>query len=55
LQPGEPAPYAYIVDLTFDSVEAFQHAFGPHADEVSADIPNYTTIAPIVQISEIKL
>ena len=54
MQPGEPPPYACIVDLTFDSVEAFQNAFGPHADEVSADMPNYTTIAPILQISEIK-
>jgi hypothetical protein len=34
-------------------VEAFQTAFGPHADEVSADMPNYTNIAPIVQISEV--
>jgi uncharacterized protein (TIGR02118 family) len=53
MQPGEPAPYVHIVDLTFDSLDAFQTAFGPHADEVSADMPNYTSIAPIVQISEV--
>jgi uncharacterized protein (TIGR02118 family) len=36
-----------------DSVEDFQAGFGPHAKELMADIPNYTDIAPIVQISDV--
>jgi uncharacterized protein (TIGR02118 family) len=36
-----------------DSVEAFQKGFGPHAKEIMADIPNYTDIAPVMQISEV--
>ncbi len=37
------------------SVEAFQTAFGPHAQAIMADIPNYTDIAPVLQVSEVKL
>jgi uncharacterized protein (TIGR02118 family) len=36
-------------------VEAFQSAFGPHAEEIMADIPNYTDIQPTLQISEVKM
>ena len=51
--PGAPAPYASIGWLTFNSVEEFQNAFGAHAEEIMADIPNYTDIEPQIQISEI--
>ena len=53
--PGAPATYAAICHLHFDSVEAFQKAFGPHAGEIMSDIPNYTDVQPVVQISEVKL
>jgi uncharacterized protein (TIGR02118 family) len=53
--PGSQAPYAAIGHLTFDSVAAFQKSFVPHAAEILADIPNYTNIKPIIQISEITL
>jgi uncharacterized protein (TIGR02118 family) len=39
--------------LYCDSVEAFQGGFGPHAEEILGDIPNYTDLSPIVQISEV--
>ncbi|HEY6483022.1 MAG TPA: EthD family reductase [Steroidobacteraceae bacterium] len=54
-EPGSKPTYVAAGHLTFDSVEAFQKAFGPHAGEIMADIPNYTNAKPIVQISEIKL
>jgi uncharacterized protein (TIGR02118 family) len=41
--------------IYFDSVEAFQTAFGPHAETIMADIPNYTDIEPTLQISEVKI
>lgn len=53
--PGSAAPYLAIGQLQFDSVEAFQASFGPHAPEIMADIPNYTNTQPIIQISEVKL
>jgi uncharacterized protein (TIGR02118 family) len=52
--PGSAAPYLAIGQLQFDSVEAFQASFGPHAQEIMADIPNYTDTQPIIQISEVK-
>ena len=51
--PGEPAPYIAVGHLLFNSIEEFQAAFGPHAEELMADIPNYTNVEPVVQISEI--
>jgi uncharacterized protein (TIGR02118 family) len=41
--------------MVFDSVDAFQAAFGPHAKTIMADIPNYTDIQPTIQISEAKM
>ena len=35
------------------SVEAFQAGFGPHAKEIMGDIPNYTDLAPVIQISDV--
>ena len=53
--PGTDATYQCICNLYFDSVEAFQGAFGPHAAEIMGDIPNYTDAQPVVQISEVKM
>jgi len=39
----------------FDSLEAFQTAFGPHAEAIMADIPHYTDSQPTLQISEVKI
>jgi uncharacterized protein (TIGR02118 family) len=54
-EPGSKATYVAIGYLTFDSVDAFQKSFGPHAGEILGDIPNYTNIKPIVQVSEVTL
>lgn len=54
-EPGAPATYVALGHLMFDSVEDFQGAFGPHAETIMGDIPNYTNINPIIQISEVKL
>jgi uncharacterized protein (TIGR02118 family) len=53
--PGAPPAFVAIAHLTFDSVDAFQKAFGPHADGIMADIPNYTKIEPIIQVSDVKM
>jgi uncharacterized protein (TIGR02118 family) len=54
-EPGSRAPYIAVGHLTFDSVAAFEKAFGPNATEILADIPNFTNTQPIIQISEITL
>ena len=53
--PDSPAPYAAVGNLYFDSIEAFESAFGPNMDKIMADTPNYTNIEPIMQISEVML
>lgn len=53
--PGAPLSYRVIAHMTFDSMEAYQAAFGPHAQSIMADIANYTDLQPIVQISEVKI
>jgi uncharacterized protein (TIGR02118 family) len=51
--PGAPATYVGMCHIFCDSVEAFQAGFGPHTKEILADIPNYTDLQPIIQISEV--
>jgi uncharacterized protein (TIGR02118 family) len=51
--PGAPAIYACVGDVFCDSIEAFQAAFSSHAKEIMADLPNYTDLAPVLQISEV--
>ena len=53
--PDSPAPYAAVGNLYFDSVEAFQTAFGTHMDAIMADASNYTNIEPIMLISEVMI
>ena len=53
--PGEPAPFIAMGHLTFESVECFQASFGPHAEKILADVPNFTNTQPQIQISEIKV
>ena len=54
-EPGSPPTYVALGHLLFDSVEAFQASFGPHVQEIMADIPKYTNVEPTIQISEVKL
>ncbi len=51
--PDSPAVYTCSGHLLCESVEAFQAGFGPHAEEILGDIPNYTDLPPIIQISEV--
>jgi uncharacterized protein (TIGR02118 family) len=53
-QGSRPA-FIAMGHLYFDSVDAFQTAFGPQAAAITADIPNYTDIQPTLQISDVKM
>ena len=52
--PGAPPPFAAMVGFTSESVDAFMGAFVPAMGQLQADIPNYTDIEPVVQVSEIR-
>lgn len=53
--PGSAPAFSAMGHLYFESVEAFQAAFGPHAGAIMGDIPNYTNVQPTIQVSEVKL
>ena len=52
-EPGTPPTYIGMCHIFCDSAEAFQKGFGPHAAEILGDIPNYTDLTPVIQISEV--
>ncbi len=54
-EPGVPAPYVAIAHFLFDSVETFQAAFAANAEAIFADLPNYTDIQPVIQISNVRV
>lgn len=51
--PDSSAPYVAIGYFYFDSMADFKNAMGPHREKIKADVPNYTNIQPIIQISEV--
>lgn len=53
--PGTPPAYVAMGHILFDSILAFQTAFGAHASTFMADVPNYTSIEPLIQVSEVRL
>jgi uncharacterized protein (TIGR02118 family) len=53
--PGSAPTYIAIGHLLFDSVEAFETAYAPHASEILADVPNYTNAKPVIQINQITI
>lgn len=54
-EPGSPPAHHAMAFFDFDSPEAFQGAFGPHAERILSDVPNYTDVEPILEISEIVI
>jgi len=54
VEKGIDGPSVAGVTFYFDSMEAMQGALGsPQMADVMADIPNYTNIAPVMQVSEV--
>jgi uncharacterized protein (TIGR02118 family) len=54
IDKGVDGPYVAAVHFKFESLEAVQAAMGAKGTgEVLADVANYTSIAPVLQTSEI--
>ena len=54
-EPGAPPSFLAMGNMYFDSMEDFQNSFGPNAEKIMGDLPNFTNIEPIVQISEVMI
>ncbi len=53
--PDSAPPYVAMGHLYFESVEDFQTSFSPHAEAIMADIPKYTNVEPILQVSQVHI
>jgi uncharacterized protein (TIGR02118 family) len=52
---GEAPAFFGGCQFYFDSIDAFVKVWGPAAKELTADIPKYTDVTPLVQFNEVKL
>lgn len=54
-EAGSTPAFVALCHFVCDSRQSFEAAFLPNAAQLQGDMPNYTDIAPIIQISEIAL
>ena len=55
VEPGAPAPFQVVGHMWFNSMDDMHGAFAQHGAELMGDIPNYTDLQPLFQISEIAV
>lgn len=48
---GAPPPFWSISEMVFTSRDAFDAAIAAKGDALFADVPNYTDVTPILQVS----
>lgn len=53
--PGSAPAYIAMCHFQFTTAEAFLEAFMPNAPELQGDMPNYTSIEPVIQINELLI
>jgi len=53
--PGSAPPFAAVCQLIFESQVEFEKIFNTISADLIADMPNYTDIDLIFQISELKI
>jgi uncharacterized protein (TIGR02118 family) len=51
--PNDPATYVAIGYLYFETISAYQNSMQQNRDKILKDIPNYTNIQPVIQVSEV--
>lgn len=55
MDPAAPAGFVAMGHMYFETLESFQRSFGPHAEKIMGDVPNFTDTEPVVQISEVVI
>jgi uncharacterized protein (TIGR02118 family) len=53
--PGSAPMYIAMCHFLFESVEDFLAAFNQHAEALQGDMPNYTSLEPIIQFSTVEI
>jgi uncharacterized protein (TIGR02118 family) len=52
--PDVPVPYLAIGYFYFKTMSSFKNTMGPNSAKLRADVPNYTNIQPVIQVSEVQ-
>lgn len=52
-QDGSPLPYVAVINIWIGSQKAFDEATVKHAQELIADVPNFTNGKPVIQTDEV--
>jgi uncharacterized protein (TIGR02118 family) len=50
---GQPAPFVCIGNLYFETVDGYEKGIEASAGSLRSDIPNFTNVTPVRQVSEI--
>lgn len=50
---GQPAPYICIGNLYFETADGYERGIAASGGALRADIPNFTDVPPVRQVSEI--
>jgi uncharacterized protein (TIGR02118 family) len=50
---GQPAPYVCIGNLYFETVDGYEKGIAASAGALRSDIPHFTNVTPVRQLSEI--
>ena len=53
-KPDTPVPYLAIGYFYFETMSSFQNSMRPNSAKLRADIPNFTNIQPVIQVSEVQ-
>lgn len=53
--PNTSAPFAAMGNLYFTDKQSFESSFGANAEKIIGDLPNFTNIEPVMQISEVMI
>ena len=54
-EPKIESTYHAVCHYTFETTQDFLEVFLPNAEELQGDIPNYTNIEPIIQVTQIEI
>ncbi len=52
--PDSLPTYAMITNLTFNTIEELQNGMAMHGAELLGDIPNFTDVEPLTQVSQVR-
>jgi uncharacterized protein (TIGR02118 family) len=53
--PGSKPHFVALCHYIFVSLEDFLAAFTPHAAVLQGDMPNYTDLEPVIQVSAVEI